>query len=221
MINGVRFGKSTTERIKAMVTDRRTTEYLRNLVSQKSEFERCEQYPLLPPESAELLKLLVILSKPKKILEIGTNIGSSGIVMLSAAPDAMLYTVEMDEDTANMARQNFDNAGVGDRVHVLRGKAEEILPYITDNYDFIFLDGPKGQYSFLCSYLLPMLNRGGLLVCDNVLFRGMVSGKRKVKARKRTLVKKLDIFLKSISSDPTLQTSVIPIGDGMSISYKK
>ena len=204
-----------------MVTDRRTTEYLRSLTNMHTELLRSEQFPVLPTESAGLLRLLVTVSKPKRILEIGTNIGYSGIVMLTAAPDAMLYTVEMDEDTANIARNNFDNAGVGDRVHILRGKAEEILPFIKDEYDLIFLEGPKGQYSFLCSYLLPMLNKGGLLLCDNVLFRGMVCGKRKVKARKRTLVKKLDEFLKSISSDDSLVTSVIPIGDGISVSYKK
>ena len=186
-----------------------------------TELLRSEQFPVLPTESAGLLRLFVSISKPKKILEIGTNIGFSGIVMLTAAPDAMLYTVEMDEETANIARGNFESAGVGDRVQILRGKAEEILPFIKDGYDLIFLDGPKGQYSYLCSYLLPMLNSGGLLICDNVLFRGMVSGKRKVKARKRTLVKKLDEFLKSISKDDCLVTSVIPIGDGISVSLKK
>ena len=203
-----------------MVTDRRTTQYLRSLTG-AGDFERSEQYPLLPPESAQLMRLIVTLVKPERILEIGTNIGSSGIAMLKAAPNAMLYTVEMDEETADTARQNFIDAGVGDRVHILRGKAEDILPYIKDKYDLIFLDGPKGQYLALSEYLLPMLNSGGVFVCDNVLFRGMVSGKRKVKARKRTLVKKLDMFLKSISGDQNLITSVIPIGDGMSISFKK
>ena len=176
---------------------------------------------MLPAESAGLLTVIVSLLKPKKILEIGTNIGYSGTVMLQAAPDATLFTIEMDEDTANMAKNNFNTAGVGDRVQILRGKAEEILPYIKDEYDLIFLDGPKGQYYYLSTLLLPMLKSGGVLVCDNVLFRGMVSGKRKTTARKRTLVKKLDEFLRFISNDPTLETSIIPIGDGMSVSYKK
>ena len=136
-----------------MVTDRRTTEYLRSLTNMHTELLRSEQFPVLPTESAGLLRLLVTVSKPKRILEIGTNIGYSGIVMLTAAPDAMLYTVEMDEDTANIARNNFDNAGVGDRVHILRGKAEEILPFIKDEYDLIFWTAQRDNirsYAHIC-----------------------------------------------------------------------
>lgn len=204
-----------------MVTDRRTTAYLRELAREIPCFVRSEQYPVLPAESAGLLNVIVSLLKPQKILEIGTNIGYSGTVMLQAAPQAKLFTIEMDEDTANIARDNFNAAGVGDRVQILHGKAEEILPYIKDEYDLIFLDGPKGQYLYMSTLLLPMLKKGGVLVCDNVLFRGMVSGKRKTTARKRTLVKKLDEFLRYVSDHPSLDTTVIPIGDGMSVSYKK
>jgi len=203
-----------------MVTDRRTTRYLRELAKQMPLFSRSDEFPVLGAESAGLLRVIVTLLRPKRILEIGTNIGYSGTVMLQAAPDAMLFTIEMDEDTANMARENFASVGVGDRVQILRGRAEDILPYIKDEYDLIFLDGPKGQYLYLSTLLLPMLKRGGVLVCDNVLFRGMVSGKRKTTARKRTLVKKLDEFLRFISNSPELETSIIPIGDGMSVSYK-
>lgn len=175
---------------------------------------------MLPPESAGFLRLLVCAAAPRTILEIGTNLGFSGIAMLKAST-AELYTIEVNEDTAKCAKQNFAHAGVLQRVHVFVGRAEEILPYMKDQFDFIFLDGPKGQYSELSAYLLPLLASGGMLVCDDVLFRGMVTGDRRIKKRKRTLVKKLDTFLHDLCADDTLVTSVLPIGDGMSVSYKR
>lgn len=176
---------------------------------------------MLPPESMRFLEVLVSAAKPAKILEIGTNIGASGIAMLKACDRAHLYTVEMNEETAGIARRNFEAAGLADRADILIGKAEDILPYMSDTFDFVFLDGPKGQYGFMLSYILPLIAKGGMLVCDNVLFRGMVTGDKKVRARKRTIVKKLDEFLRLLSSDPSLITGIIPIGDGMSVSYKK
>lgn len=209
-----------------MVTSKRTTEYLRGLLHKNDALEikgitgRDAAFPMLPAESMQLLRLLVAKAQPKKILEVGTNIGASGIIMLKSAPQAKLYTIEMDPDTARQAKENMKQNGVHDRATVYIGMAEEILPYMTGEYDFIFLDGPKGQYSKLCEYLIPLLAVGGTLVCDNVLFRGMVTGDRRPTARKITLSKKLDAFLRQLSSNEKLITSVIPIGDGMSISLK-
>lgn len=206
----------------SMVTQRRTTDYLRNILPpQPIAVERNEGTPVLPPECAQLLRTLCALAKPQSILEIGTNVGYSAITMLLAAPQASLYTVEMSEETAGLARENMKKAGVYERSHIYIGKAEEILPYMQGCYDLIFLDGPKGQYALLSEYLIPLLKSGGLLVCDNVLFRGMVSGQRKVTPRKRTLCRKLDLFLRQISADPSLETTVLPIGDGISISVKR
>ena len=137
-----------------------------------------------------------------------------------AACGARLYTIECDEHKADEAQKNFTAAGLADRVEIYRGKAEEILPYITGSYQLILLDGPKGQYASFASMLIPLLETGGLLICDNVLFRGMVTGDRRIKSRKRTLVKKLDMFLQTISADSSLMTSIVPIGDGISISLK-
>lgn len=137
-----------------------------------------------------------------------------------AAPEARLYTIEMDELKAQTARRNFAAAGMADRAEIYLGRAEDILPYITGSYQIILLDGPKGQYASFASMLLPVLARGGLLICDNVLFRGMLSGDRRVRPRKRTLVKKLDMFLRDLSADSRLMTSILPIGDGISVSLK-
>ena len=203
-----------------MVTSRRTTQYLRKLLKEETAVLRSEANPSLPPESVQFLRLLLRLKQPKSILEIGTNLGGSGIELLKAAPYARLYTIESDELKANQAQENFSAAGLADRVEIYRGRAESILPYITGVYQFILLDGPKGQYASFAHMLLPLLEKDGLLICDNVLFRGMVTGDRKIKSRKRTLVKKLDTFLQALNSDPSLMTSIIPIGDGLSVSLK-
>lgn len=203
-----------------MVTSRRTTQYLRALLNKESAVQRSEEHPSLPPESAQLIRLLARLKQPERILEIGTNIGGSGIELLSAACGARLYTIECDELKADEAKKNFAAAGLADRVEIYLGKAEEILPYITGSYQLILLDGPKGQYAAFTSMLIPLLETGGLLICDNVLFRGMVTGDRRIKSRKRTLVKKLDMFLRALSADSSLMTSIVPIGDGISISLK-
>ena len=137
-----------------------------------------------------------------------------------SACGARLYTIECDELKADEAKKNFAAAGLADRVEIYIGKAEEILPYITGSYQLILLDGPKGQYASFASMLIPLLETGGLLICDNVLFRGMVTGDRRIKSRKRTLVKKLDMFLRALSADSSLMTSIVPIGDGISISLK-
>jgi len=210
-----------------MVTSKRTTAYLRGLLKPDTVLEqmgitgRDASFPMLPPESAQLLRLLLEIHNPKKILEIGTNIGYSAIVMLQASKEAQLYTIEMDEKNAEIAKQNFLNAGVSNRATIFIGKAEEVLLYMSGTYDFIFLDGPKGHYLLLLEYLLPLLSDGGVLICDNVLFRGMITGDRKLKRRKETICKKLNLFLQKISTDEKLITTVLPIGDGISVSVKR
>ena len=155
--NGARFGKPLIRPGPApeMITRRKTTDYLRSLLPvREQEIARSEQTPVLPPESAQLLRTLCTLRQPRRILEIGTNVGFSAITMLQAAPQAELYTLEMNEETAAIARENLQKCGVGERAHLYIGRAEEILPYMQGQYDLIFLDGPKGQYPLFASYLL-------------------------------------------------------------------
>ena len=204
-----------------MVTSLKTAEYLRGLIMEETAVARSEAQPSLPAESVQLLRVLAALVCPERILEIGTNIGGSGIELLKAAPGARLYTIEADEEKAAAARENFSRFGLNGRAEIYTGFAEDILPYITGSYQLILLDGPKSRYGAFCELLIPLLPPGGVLVCDNVLFRGMVTGDRKVRPRKRTLVRKLDEFLVRLCSDPRLITSVLPIGDGMSISVRR
>ncbi|MBR2967365.1 MAG: O-methyltransferase [Clostridia bacterium] len=176
--------------------------------------------PVLLPETAAFLKQAVMLKNPKKILEIGTAIGYSGHVILGAC-DGHLYTIEADEKSLKKANEFFTSSGYKDRVTTYLGDANEIVPLFSGEFDFIFLDGPKTRYIQYLPYLKRMLSPGGILLCDNVLFNGMVSGESEVVKKKATIVNALDLFLRTITSDEDFVTSVLPVGDGVSLSIKK
>ncbi len=181
-----------------------------------------EQLPVIRPAAAAFLNVLVQMKKPESILEIGTSIGYSGIVMLNAmGPDGRLTTVEADEDIMETARTNFKRQGVLNQVTLIKGDGGEVLHYLEDTFDMIFLDGPKGQYLLYLPDCIRLLNRGGLLVCDDVLFYGMVARDSLVRRRKITIVKRMRKFLNTISNHPMLDTTIVPIGDGISVSIKK
>ena len=176
--------------------------------------------PVLLPETAAFLRQMVYLAQPKKILEIGTAIGYSGHVILSAC-QGHLYTIEADEKSLSKANEFFAQSGYRDRVTTYLGDANEIVPMFSGQFDFIFLDGPKTRYIQYLPYLKRMLSPGGILLCDNVLFNGMVSGESQVVKKKATIVNALDLFLRTVTSDQDFLTSILPVGDGVSLSIKK
>lgn len=180
-----------------------------------------EHIPVLFSETERLLDVLVRMKQPRKILEIGTAIGFSGILMLKAAPLATLNTIEKLADSADAARENFRKYGVSDRVNLFEGDAGEIIPMLTGSYDFIFMDGPKGQYPEFYPYLKKLLVSGGVLVCDNVLYKGLVENIPENKRHKHiTIARNLHTFLEIISNDPEMSTVTLKIGDGVSVSVK-
>lgn len=184
-------------------------------------FARKNYIPVMLDDTKELLYQTVASCAPKSILEIGTAIGYSGIVMLTAAPQARLNTIELDEKTADMAKQNFDEAGVADRVNVFVGDARQIVRYLSGKYDFIFLDGPKGQYETFLPYLRDLLNVGGTLFADNVLYKGLVEHIPDDKRHKHiTVARNMRAFLDDITSDDSFATTLHRIGDGVTISTK-
>ena len=211
-------------------TPGKTSEYIRTLLALRpvSEIERritsyadAHMIAVLLPETTAFLRRAVRLSRPRRILEIGTAIGYSGIVMLQAAPNAELYTVEMDEDRIEIAKRFFAEAGVLPRVTLYCGDSTQIVPNLRGQFDFVFLDGPKAQYGEYLPFLCRSLAPGGILFCDNVLYEGMVSGEQAIKNHKGGLVKKLDVFLHKLIEDPVLSTSILPVGDGVSFSIKE
>ena len=176
--------------------------------------------PILRDKSFELLVETVKTYKPKKILEIGVNLGLSSIAMLLTEKDASLTGIEIDEEKIKLAKQNYSDFGVADRAKIFAGDASEIIPVLTGEYDLIFLDGPKGHYYEYLPHLLSVLKIGGILFADNVLFRGYVGDKVKTPHRFATTKHSMENFLNAVSTDPQLKTEIIDIEDGVSITQK-
>lgn len=176
--------------------------------------------PILRDKSFEILLEKIKEKRPERILEIGVNLGLSGIAMLLTSKTSHLSGIEIDEDKIRLARQNYKDFGVSERAKIFQGDASEIIPILTGEYDFIFLDGPKGHYYEYLPHLLSILKVGGILFADNVLFRGYVGGKVKTPHRFNTTKNSMERFLSAITNDDTLKTEIIDIEDGISITEK-
>ncbi len=190
-------------------------------LAELEKFARERYIPVMLDDTKELLFDTVKNAKPLRILEIGTAIGYSGIVMLSAAPNAILNTIELDENVAKMAKENFAKAQMSDRVNLFVGDAREIVTLLTGEYDFIFMDGPKGQYEVFLPYLTDVLKVGGTLVCDNVLYKGLVEHIPDNKRHKHiTVARNMNAFLQDITHNRRYKTVLHRIGDGVTVSVK-
>lgn len=176
--------------------------------------------PILRDKSFELLMKIVKENKPKRILEVGVNVGLSSIGMLLTCEKSTLSGIEINELKVKEAKENYAKFGVAERANIFIGDASEIIPQLTGTYDLIFLDGPKGHYYEYLPYLLNVLNVGGILFADNVLFRGYVSGVVKTPHRHNTIKNSMERFLSEISSNPNLSTKIIDLEDGVSITNK-
>ncbi len=176
--------------------------------------------PILRDKSFEILLETVKELKPKSILEVGTNVGVSSVSMLLACGNAHLTGIEIEEDKVRQAKENFKEFGVEDRAKIFTGDASEIIPLLSGKYDFIFLDGPKGHYYEHALNLLPLLNKGGILFADNVLFKGYVLGRVKVPKRHNTIKNSMERFLELVSDESKFDTEILDIEDGLSITKK-
>ena len=176
--------------------------------------------PILRDKSFELLIEKVKKHQPKKVLEIGVNLGLSGIAILLNCKNAELSGIEIDEEKIKLAKENYRLFGVDERAKIFQGDASEIIPILTGEYDFIFLDGPKGHYYEYLPHLLSVLKVGGILFADNVLFRGYVGDRVKTPHRFNTTKNSMERYLKAITTDENLKTEIIDIEDGLSITEK-
>lgn len=178
--------------------------------------------PIIEREVAQLLKVILKVNKPKRILEVGTAIGYSAILMArSTEDDCSITTIERRKDMVDIARKNIDCAGYNGRIQVIHGDAQDILKDLKGKYDFIFLDAAKGHYLDFFNNCVKLLDLGGIIVSDNVLYKGMIASDKLVVRRKRTIVKRLREYLKYINNLENFETCVIPIGDGVSITYRE
>ena len=191
-----------------------------DLLYELREKAKAEGNPGLRDKSFELLKETVTKRKPQKILEIGVNVGLSGIAMLLCSENASLTGIEIDETAKEKAQENYKIFGVEKRAKIFLGDASEIIPLLTGEYDFIFLDGPKGHYAEYLPHLLKILKKGGVLFADNVLFRGYVSGAVKTPHRYMTTKHAMEKFIVGITTNKGLKTQIYDIEDGVSVTIK-
>ena len=176
--------------------------------------------PILREKSFEILLEMIEKRKPKRILEIGVNRGLSGIAMLLKSKNSKLSGIEIDEEKIKLAKANYKEFGLLDRAKIFQGDASEIIPILTGTYDFIFLDGPKGHYFEYLPHLLEVLNVGGVLFADNVLFRGDVGEDKQAPKRHNTIKHSMENFINAITTDERLKSQIIDIEDGISITEK-
>lgn len=181
-----------------------------------------DEVPIIQPEAARLLSVLCEMKKPRHILEIGCAIGYSAILMAQKLDkDGSLLTLELDENMARRARENIEEAGMTDKITVRCCDAVETVPTLTGEYDIIFLDGPKAHYIHMLNDCIRLLKPGGLLISDNILYKGMTADPEHVIRRKITIVKRLRHFIKAQMQRAELETVVLPLGDGMTVAVKK
>ena len=177
--------------------------------------------PVADDETLNFLVVLLQAIQPKRILEVGTAVGLSGAAMLSVCPNARLTTMELEEERYLEAKQNFAYFGFTDRVTAYLGDAGEILAMMDGEYDFVFLDGPKAHYIYMLNDCIRLLKKGGMLISDNILYKGMIADDEHVIRRKITIVKRLRRFISAQMQRDELETVILPLGDGVTVAVKK
>ena len=179
--------------------------------------------PIIRTQVQSLLKLLLAMRKPATILEVGCAIGFSALLMSEYGPeDCHITTIEKYEKRISVARENFRRAGKEERITLLEGDAAEILQKMTGAYDMIFMDAAKGQYIHFLPDVLRLLAPGGILLSDNVLQDGNILESRfAVTRRNRTIHSRMREYLYELKHHPQLETVILPVGDGVTLSVKR
>lgn len=182
-----------------------------------------DQVPIIRTDMQSFLRFLLTLQKPKRILEVGTAIGFSALLMSEyTAVECEITTIEKYEKRIPIAKANFKRFGRDNRITLLEGDAAEILKTLQGTYDFIFMDAAKGQYIHFLPDILRLLPEGGVLVSDNVLQEGdIVESRFAVTRRNRTIHARMRDYLYTLKHHEQLETTILPVGDGITISVKK
>ena len=213
-----------------MIVDERMVTYMNSLDKGNTPFlNHLEQealknrVPIIRREMQSFLKVLLQLKAPKRILEVGTAVGFSTLLMSTYNPaDCEIVTIENYEKRIPIAKENFRKAGKEEQITLLEGDAQEILKTLTGSFDFIFMDAAKGQYIHWLPDVVRLLAPGGVLMSDNVLQEGeLIESHYLVERRNRTIYKRMREYLYELKHHPQLMTSIIPLGDGVSLSVKE
>lgn len=188
-------------------------------IAEMESFAKEYDVPISQPETIKMIELLIRIGKISNILEVGTAIGYSAIRMVYAGADS-IDTIEINPEAAQRAKANVEREGLDSKIHIIEGDAKEILPTLEGMYDMIFIDAAKAQYNEFFAHCMRMLKPGGILISDNVLYKGMTATDELVLHRKRTIVKRLREYISMLCSNPELETDILPLGDGVAISIK-
>lgn len=213
-----------------MIVDERMITYIHSLevpesdIIEKIEQEALDTYvPIIRKETQSFLKVLLLMKKPLRILEVGTAIGFSAILMSEYMPESgHITTIEKYEKRIPIARENFRRAGKEEQITLIEGDALEVMKSLEGSYDLIFMDAAKGQYIHYMPEAIRLLASEGVLVSDNVLQDGdIIESRFAVERRNRTIHSRMREYLYELKHNPVLQTSILPLGDGVALSVKR
>ena len=213
-----------------MIVDERMRTYINSLDMGNTPFlENLEQYalenrvPIIRREMQSFIKMFLALNQPKRILEVGTAVGFSTLLMCEYGPkDLEIVTIENYEKRIPIAKENFRKAQREEQITLLEGDAGEILKELDGSFDMIFMDAAKGQYINWLPDVMRLMKKGGVLISDNVLQEGdIIESHYLVERRNRTIYKRMREYLYELKHNPALVTSILPLGDGVTVSVKQ
>lgn len=214
-----------------MIVNDRIVTYMHSLEKPNSQIletieqqAHIDQVPIIRKEMESFLRVMLSIKKPKRILELGTAIGYSAILMSeSIDSDAKIITIENYEKRIPIARQNIELAGKKDVITLMEGDALEIMPDLeSEQFDFVFMDAAKAQYINFLPEVMRLMKDGAVMITDNVLQEGdLIQSKYVVRRRDRTIHKRMREYMEVVKNHPQLETSIVPIGDGITVSVKK
>ena len=212
-----------------MIVDDRMTTYINSLEQVNSPFleelegqARADGVPIIRREMQSFLKVMLAIKQPLKILEVGTAVGFSAILMCeNASSNCHITTIENYEKRIPMARSNFAKAGKAEQITLVEGDAKNVLKDLQGPFDFIFMDAAKGQYINFLPEILRLMDNGAVLISDNVLQDGdIIESHFALERRKRTIHKRMREYLYELKHNEALVTSIVPLGDGLTVSVK-
>lgn len=214
-----------------MIVEERIVSYINSLEKEKSpvleEIEkeaRKDGVPIIRKEMESFLRVMLSIKKPMRILELGTAVGYSAILMSECINEkGQIITIENYDKRIPIAKENIKKAGRENVIKLLEGDAMEIMPTLeSDQFDFVFMDAAKAQYIHFLPEVLRLMKKDGVLITDNVLQEGdLIQSKYVVRRRDRTIHKRMREYLEVVKNHPQLETSIVPIGDGITMSVKK
>ena len=212
-----------------MIVDERIITFINSMDTENSEIleqiekeARADSVPIIRREMQSFLRTLLMLKKPVHILEVGTAVGFSALLMSEYAPEeCRITTIENYEKRIPIARENFRRAGKADRITLIEGDAAEVLTELTGEYDFIFMDAAKGQYIHYMPEAVRLLSDGGILMSDNVLQDGdVIQSRYAINRRDRTIHGRMREYLYQLTHSEELDTVMLPVGDGITVSRR-